>query len=402
MLVRLISTLRLRGVPVGTQELVALAAALDKGLHNNSIDEFYRIARSLLIHNEAHLDEYDQVFMHLYKGATLSSKQMLEDIDDWLKSPATRPELTDEERTALKALDIDELKKLFEERLKEQKERHDGGNYWIGTGGRSPFGTGGYHPTGISLKRDDSAPSAGGRSALRSANARLYRGYRQDLVLDTRQLEVALRKLRSFDRNNQQQELDLEGTVDATAKAFGELELVFKKPRKPNTRVILMLDVGGSMDPYMAAVSQLFTAAKRATHWKELRTYYFHNCIYGKVFTADNLREPVLISDLIRECNERYKLIIVGDASMASYELLGWDEDVESKSMNGLQWLFKLRTHFPASVWLNPDFSGGRKYGHSRYETTVDVIAQVFKMLPLSLSGLGEALSDLQKSKVAF
>jgi len=392
-IVSLINQLRSRKVPVGTQEVVALASALAQGLHNNSLEDFYYLARSVLIHDETYLDDFDQVFGFLYKGTPLKAKELLDDLEKWLQNPHSRPELTEEEKAALKALNIDELKKMFEERMKEQTERHDGGNYWIGTGGRSPFGTGGYHPTGISLRKGPPQSSSSGRSVLQSADARFYRNYRNDLVLDVRQIEVALRKLRSFDKNGALTELDLEKTVDATARNFGDLEVVLKKPRKPNTRVILMMDVGGSMDPYSILMSQLFSAAKKATHWKELRTYYFHNCVYGKVFKTDGLRDPVLIRDLFKECDERYKLILVGDASMAPYELMGdaWGATEEDR-ISGLQWLMMLRKHFSKVAWFNPQ---GIPAGFAGYHSTVDVIAQIYPMFPLTINGLEEGLKNL-------
>lgn len=394
MILPLIAELRSRGVPVGLTEIVALADALSKGLHESSLEQFYYTARSVLVHDERYLDEFDQVFSHVFRGVPYAAKKLLDDLVNWLQDPLQRPELSDEERAALEELDPDELRKMFEERLKEQNERHDGGNYWIGTGGRSPFGTGGVHPSGISLSAGTPSAPGGGRSLLRSADARRYRAYRHDLTLDVRQVEVALRKLRSFDREGRADELDLEASVQATAKNFGDLELVFRKPRKPNTRVILMMDVGGSMDPYARLVSGLFSAAKRATHWRELRTYYFHNCIYGKVYKTTGLREPVLVRDLMRECDARYKLIFVGDASMAPYELLGSEYAFsEEEKTSGLGWLVALRRHFTDSIWLNPDDSpvwGG---------STVETIARVFPMFGLTLAGLEEGLNNLKHKR---
>lgn len=400
MIIPLLAELRRRKVPVGVQELVALTEALAKGLHDSSLQRFYYIARAVLIHDEAYLDDFEQAFGAIYKGIPSTAKDLLDQLDEWLKDPRERPNLTEEEKALLEELDLDQLKKMFEERLREQKERHEGGAYWIGTGGRSPFGTNGYHPTGISLRRGPPSPSGGGRSMVRSADARRYRSYRHDLTLDTRQVEVALRKLRSFDREGARSELDLDRSVDETARNFGELELVFRKPRRPDTRVILMMDVGGSMDPYATLVSQLFTAAKRATHWKELRTYYFHNCIYGHVFRTEGLREGVRVRDLFRECDGRYKLIFVGDASMAPYELLGWDDpNDKDSSIAGLQWLAMLRNHFKDSVWLNPD--GTPSWHQSGYgnETTVEYIARIFPMFPLTINGLDEALSLLKRRR---
>lgn len=394
MIIPLVLELRKRKVRVGLQELVALSDALSRGLHGSSMEQFYYVARSILVHDEAHLDDFDQAFGFVYKGIPYASKTMLDEIEQWLKNPLERPELTEEEKAALKELDLEELKRMFEERLREQKERHDGGSYWIGTGGRSPFGTNGYHPSGISLRAGAPSRSTGGRSMIRSADARRYRTYRHDLTLDVRQIEVALRKLKSFDRDGLARELDLERSIDETARNFGELEIVFRKPRRPNTRVILMMDVGGSMDPYAALVSQLFSAAKRATHWKELRTYYFHNCVYGQVYKTEGLREPVKVRDIFRECNDRYKLIVVGDASMAPYELLGWDDPSDNDAATaGIQWLGLLRKHFPDSVWLNPDGEPSWRGGGS----TVDYIARIFPMFPLTITGLESALHALKK-----
>ncbi|MEW6056604.1 MAG: VWA domain-containing protein [Bdellovibrionota bacterium] len=394
MITRLILELRGRGVPVGLQEMKALAQALSMGLHESSLDRFYFISKAILIHDESHLDDFEQAFGFVFKGVPYRSKEIAGQLEDWLNEPRERPELSDEEKQTLKELNLEELMRLFEERLKEQTERHDGGSYWIGTGGRSPFGTQGYHPSGLSLGSGQPNISGGGRSMLRTSDARRYRSYRTDITLDVRQIEVALRKLRGFEREGLENELDLEKTIDATAKNFGELELVFRKPRRPNTRVILMMDVGGSMDPHSLLVSQVFSAAKRATHWKELRTYYFHNCIYGKVYRTDELREPISLRDLMRECDARYKVIFLGDASMAPYELLGWDDPSDrDASISALQWLALLRRHFPRSIWLNPDGSSSWRGG----ESTVKLIASVFPMYPLSVSGLEESLSHLKK-----
>jgi uncharacterized protein with von Willebrand factor type A (vWA) domain len=280
------------------------------------------------------------------------------------------------------------VRRLFEERLREQKERHDGGSYWIGTGGTSPFGRGGYHPSGMRV-----GPAGGaGRGAMKSADARRYRPYRSDVVLDIRNLEVALRKLRAFAREGGAPEIDVEATIDATAKNAGELEVVTHPPRRPNTRVILMMDVGGSMDPYAGLLSQIFSAAKRATHWKELRTYYFHNCVYGKVYRTERFDEPVRVRDLIAECGKHYKLVMVGDALMAPYELLGtYGESLEDR-IAGIAWLAELRGHFERSVWLNPEHPSG--WGGS----TIEAIASVFPMYPLTLEGLGEAVGELVRT----
>jgi uncharacterized protein with von Willebrand factor type A (vWA) domain len=315
----------------------------------------------------------------------VEAKAVLDELLEWLKSPKRMRELSPEERAAIEELDLEEVRRRFEERLEEQKERHDGGSYWIGTGGTSPFGSGGENPSGMQV-----GPGGGGRGgAMKTADARKYKPYRSDVVLDVRQIEIALRKLRAFAREGAQRELDVDGTIDATAKDAGELTIVTRPPRRPNTRVILMMDVGGSMDPYAQLMSQLFSAARRATHWKELRTYYFHNCVYGRVYKTEGFQEPVKITDVLAECGPHYKLVLVGDAAMAPYELLGSPSWGEEGKVPGLAWLMAMREHFERSVWLNPDGVG--TYPHA----TVDAIAKVFPMFALTLDGLGQAVGEL-------
>ncbi|MHB8879489.1 MAG: VWA domain-containing protein, partial [Myxococcaceae bacterium] len=246
---------------------------------------------------------------------------------------------------------------------------------------------------------------AGNRRALKVASARQFRDYRGDLVLDVRQISVALRKLRAFAREGAPDELDLDGTIAATSKNAGELEIVVRPPRRPNTRVILCMDVGGSMDPWAQLVSRLFSAASKATHFKELRTYYFHNCVYGRLYKSAQLREGISVNELTAECGKHYKLILVGDALMAPYELLhrgggaGWyrgfgeAEDVDDAE--GIFWLMKLRESFPRSAWLNPEPPGSWR------GNTIELVRRVFPMFPLTLEGLGEAVSHLTRGVAA-
>lgn len=382
--------LRARKVPVGAQEAVALAGALKAGLHDSSLEGFYFVARSLLIHDEKHLDAFDQAFAKVFQGVESTALELHEQLLDWLKDARKRlPDLTEEERKLLEQLDGDELERLFQERLAEQKERHDGGNKWIGTGGTSPFGHSGRAARpGIRV-----GGAGGGRSAVRVAGQRNFREYRDDLVLDVRQLGMALRKLRAFTREGNEQELDIDQTIYETARNLGDLEVVTRPPRKSNTRVILLMDVGGSMDPYAHLMSRLFTAAKKATHFKELRTYYFHNCVYGRVYKNARFSEPVNVSELFNETDRRHKLIIVGDALMAPWELMsssGWPGD---EGLEGIMWLAKLREHYPASAWLNPEPPS------TWWQTTIDVLRKVYPMYPLTLEGLGEAVSQLTRQR---
>jgi uncharacterized protein with von Willebrand factor type A (vWA) domain len=316
------------------------------------------------------------------------SVALTDELLSWLSEAKTRRELSPEELAQIEELDLEEVLKRFRERLREQKERHDGGSHWIGTGGTSPFGRGGFHPSGIRV----GPPGGGMGGALRNAQARRYRGYRGDVTLDTRQMEVALRKLRGFGREGGRPELDVEATIAATARNAGELELVLAPPRRPNTRVILLMDVGGSMDPYAELVSQLFSAARRATHWKELRTYYFHNCVYDLVYRSERFEDPLSLEQLLRECDDRYHLVFLGDADMAPYELHGAFARRGQQARTGLDSLLALRRHFTRACWLNPE--GGRE--GERFGTCAEIGA-VFPMFPLTLDGLGEAVATLTR-----
>lgn len=390
MFVPFLYELRRRKVPVGTQEALGLAHALASGLHDNSLDGFYHVARALLIHSEAHLDPFDEAFLSHFKGIEVSATKIKDELLEWLEQAIERPhELTEAERAMLEEMDLDQLRERFEELLREQQERHDGGKKWIGTGGTSPFGHSGAKRKGIRV-----GGKGGNRSAVKLADARMYRPYRKDLTLDVRQMTVALRKLRAFAREGGEEELDLEGTIDATAKNAGDLEIVTRPPRRPNTRVILCMDVGGSMDPYAHLVSRLFSAASKSTHFKELRCYYFHNCIYGFLYTSDNFMERVRVQDVLAECNKNYKLIVVGDALMAPYELMmsgGSLELGDDRSLEGINWLQRLVEHFPRSVWLNPE---PPQYWRGN---TIEAIGQVFPMFPLTLEGLGESVGRLTR-----
>ena len=370
MFLPLVYRLRSYGVPVGAQESVALAEALAKGAHGNSIDGFYFVARSLLIHHEGHLDAFDRAFLTEFAGIAEQLPELTEQLREWLDQ-FRDPNEPIEGPDHLNESSLEELLEKFRERMAEQTERHDGGNYWIGTGGTSPFGQAGKAQSGLST-----GSSGGGRSAIHVADARNYQSYRSDITLDIRQLEVALRRLRAFVREGAQYELDIDRTIDETARNAGEIEVVVRPPSRPDTHVILMIDVGGSMFPYSQLMSQLFSAAKKATHFKELRTYYFHNCVYGQVYETDRFTDPKWVSDVMRECDSKYKLIMVGDAYMAPYELLHRTPSTPDGGamMSGLEWLALLKDHYPQSVWLNPE-------PQNRWRgSTIDEVARVMDM----------------------
>ncbi len=379
----LLYRLRQADVPVGPTEALNLAAALRAGAHDNSVRGFYYIARATMIHHEGHLDAFDRAFLAEYGNLDWDT-ELTDELREWLDEQAARLD----EITETEAPDFQELLDLFEQRKAEQTERHDGGPYWIGTGGKSQLGQAGSASSGVST-----GSSGGGRAAIRIADMRSYRPYRSDVTLDIRQLEVALRRLRAFVREGSQTELDIAATIDETARNAGEIEVVVRPPSRPNTHVILMSDVGGSMFPYTTLMSQVFSATQKATHFKELRTYYFHNCVYGKVYGTDRFTEPVWVHDLLRECGPHYKLIMVGDAFMAPYELgqAGPWSATDTSRVPGIEWLRILADHFTDSCWLNPE-------PLSRWNgTTIEAIGEVIDMFALTTEGLTEAMAHLNR-----
>lgn len=392
LIVPFIFELRKRKVPVGAQEAIALSEAMEKGIHNNSIDGFYFVARSLLIHSEGHLDSFDEAFNSYFRGIEIRSNSVKEELLEWLKNAKKDPRtLTAEEKAFLDSIDMDELRKMLEERMDEQDEQHDGGDKWIGTAGASPFGQKAKAKKGIRVGGE-----GGQRSARQVADARLYRGYRSDLTLDTRQISMALKRLRAYIREGGEEELDLDETIDKTARNAGELEVVVRPPNRPNTKVILMMDIGGSMDPYIQLVSRLFSATKKSVHFKELRCYYFHNCVYGRVYETERMIDPIYIKDLIHEYNPDYKLIMVGDALMAPDELMSTGSSFSTNDhtqLPGLGWLMMMSKHFRKSVWLNPEPPNAWK------NSTIEKIGQAFEMFPLTLDGLSRSMQHLVKGQ---
>jgi hypothetical protein len=380
-------TLRKFGLKVGPQEWLALMKALSLGLHDSSLSSFYHIARSLLCRTEADFDRFDQVFAHYFRGVELKARQLNEEILEWLREGRHALGLSEQELAAMEKLDLQELMELLEQRMREQTEEHHGGNRWIGTGGTSPFGWGGRHPSGIRI-----GGRSMGRSAMQVAAMRRFRGYRTDLVLDVRQIKVALSRLRELTREGTQQELDVEATVDATGRNAGELDLIWRAPRRNNVRLVLLMDVGGSMDPHSRLVSRLFSAAHSSRHFKAFEAYYFHNCVYDDVYEDASFFEPLAVDDLLNKHDAETKLVLVGDALMHPVELFQPHGAIDWSHYNprpGIDCLRRLAEHFRRAAWLNPE---PRRYWR---HPTLNAIGELFPMFPLTLDGLNEAVASL-------
>ncbi|MBX7082187.1 MAG: VWA domain-containing protein [Nannocystaceae bacterium] len=380
--------LRQRGVPVTTHNWLALVRALADGLHQQSLEGFYRVARCLCCATEVHYDGFDQAFAQVFRGVEVDGAAVLAQLDEYLRDPKRLAYLDPALRAALQSLDLEQLRRLFEERLAEQRKRHEGGNRWIGTGGTSPFGQGGVHPSGVRM-----GGGGGGRSALAVADARRFRAYRNDLVLDTRQIAAALRRIRKMARKGEELELDLPHTVDATARNCGDLELAWRPPRKNDVRVLLLMDVGGSMDPFAQLVSQLFSAASQGGGFRELRSYYFHNCVYGRLYEDALFNRGLSTTELLRDLDPSWRLILVGDAYMHPGELMMSSSDWWQGGGGpvGITWLARLADRFPHAAWLNPEKPDIWD------APTIAEVRRVFAMFPLSLDGLAEMVAHLRR-----
>ena len=381
--------LRRRKVPVSITEWMTLMEALDRGCITN-LDEFYFLARAILIKSEAYYDHYDVAFQEYFKvieGSTDISEKIL----DWLRDPLNRMPAFEGSPDLFDNMDFNELLKELEKRLKEQTEQHDGGGYWIGRGGTSPFGHSGYHPAGIRIGGE-----SGGGHAIQIAQERRFRNYRNDLTLDVRQIKIALKGLRQLNRTGPEDELDLDETIYATAKNVGDIELIWRRSRKNAVKVLLLMDVGGSMEPFALLCSTLFSAAHSSTHFKDFKYYYFHNCIYDHLYQDIERREAISTEYLLLTLEPNYKVILVGDAKMGPWELVqkyGAINYYERNELPGIVWLKHIAEHFTHCVWMNPDEP--RFWIHP----TVKMIGKLFPMFPLTIDGLGQAVKRLAVKK---
>ena len=383
--------LRAEGVPVSIHEWHTLMRALDQGLHGSSAIRFYHLAKACLVKSETFFDAYDRAFARVFRGMEGAfGEEAVEEILEWLRDPKNFPNLSPEDLALLERLSSDELMRRFLETLEEQTERHDGGDRWVGTGGKSPFGHGGQHPTGIRVGGPGKS-----RSAMKVAEERQFRDYRTDVRLEERQLRVSLRRLRQLTREGEQTELDLSETVDRTCKNAGEIDLVFRAPRRNNVRLVLLMDVGGTMEPYHQPVSRLLTALHEEHGLKSLEPYYFHNCVYDSVYrSARMLRaDAVPTTEVLHRFDRHWKLAIVGDGAMHPAELMEPHGGIDPRTTSptpGIVWLQRLAHHFDRTVWINPE----EEHDWERWQTT-KVVRRLFPMFSLSVDGVTEAMKAL-------
>jgi uncharacterized protein with von Willebrand factor type A (vWA) domain len=381
--------LRAEGVPVAIQEWMMLMKALEMGQHASSLTSFYNLSRACLVKSESYFDSFDRVFAKVFHGVE-GEFSVSDELMQWLENPINFVELTEEERAALEMLTSDELMRRYLEILEEQTERHDGGGKWIGTGGRSPFGHGGEHPTGIRV-----GGTSRNRSAMKVAEDRRYRNYRTDVTLDLRQTKVALKRLRRLTRSGPATELDLDESISETCKNGGEIELVFRPEHRNNVRLLLLMDVGGTMDPHFWPVSRLLTALHEEHGLREFRPYYFHNCVYEQIYEDAWLLQDSAIptGDLMRHYDERWKVVIVGDAAMHPYELMGLRGNINPRleaETRGIDWLRRIDDHFQRAVWINPE-----PPAYWQRSQTANVIRSIFPMFELTVDGIEQAVSAL-------
>jgi len=382
--------LRAARLPVSVKEFLTLLEALRAGVIEPSVDQFYFLSRAALVKDEALYDRFDRAFASWFKGVERLADFTAEIPLEWLRKHLEL-ELSPEERAKIETMGWDELMETLKKRFEEQKGRHEGGSKWIGTGGTSPFGAYGVNPQGIRIGQDKGR----NRSAVKVWDQRAYQDYDDTRELGTRNIKVALRRLRRFAREGAELELDLDDTIHATAANAGLLDIKMIPERHNKVKVLLLMDVGGTMDEHIHRVEELFSATK--SEFKHLEFYYFHNCVYDFVWKNNRRRfsEKFPTWDVIRKYNKDYKLVFVGDATMSPYEILQPGGSVEYNNEEaGAEWVKRLTNAFPKHAWINPEPQGVWQYRQS-----ISIVQQLVgqRMFPLTLAGLEGAMRLLSK-----
>ena len=395
MFVRLFYILRKYGVPVSTRELIDLNHAVAEGVVFADQNEFYQLAKTIMVKDERYYDKFDRAIKDYFQGIqSFDTEDLLQKLQsipkEWLDLELLEKHLTPEQRAALdKAGSLEELMKMLEERLREQHKKHQGGNRMIGTGGTSPFGAYGDHPEGVRI----GGPGRK-RSAVKVWEQRKYQNLDEDQTLATRHMQMVLRRLRKFARQGAAEEFDIQGTIRETAKQ-GMLDVQMLPERRNRVKVLMLFDIGGSMDAHIAQCEKLFKAAK--SEFKTLEYFYFHNCLYDYVWKDNQRRSASRMNtwDLFNTYGKDYRVIVVGDASMAPYEIRSVGGSVEyMNDESGEVWLKRLRQHFDKTAWLNPE---EQSYWH--YTQSIGLIKQIFEdqMYPMTLKGLEQLTQHLSR-----
>jgi len=390
--IRFLHQLKEAGVPVSIREYLDFLAGLDKGITNLNTDSFYHFARASLVKDERYYDRFDRTFSEFFEGALKKGGEILNNIpEEWIKN-ALQKNLTKEDKEKIDSLGgWDKLLETLKERLKEQKKRHQGGNKWIGTGGTSPFGSGGYNPEGIRIGNEGKRQG----KAVKVWEKRLWTNFDDKKTLGIRDIRVAVRRLRHFARTGTPDEFDLNGTISATANNGGYLDVKMVPERKNRVKLLLFLDVGGSMDPYVEACEELFSASK--SEFKDLEHFYFHNCPYEILWKNNPRSSEDIIStwDIIRKYGSDYRVLFVGDASMSPYEVAYAGGSIEHwNEESGATWLDRITSHFDSVAWLNPE---NKKIWNS--SASNKMIREIFdeRMYELNLSGIEAAMKKLSR-----
>ena len=389
MLLEFFLAVRKAGVPASLNEYLTLLEALDKGVVYGSVDDFYTLSRLALVKDEAYFDRFDLAFAAYFKGVQAIPDAIVTDIPaEWLRKMAERW-LTDEEKKKIEALGgWEKLMETLKQRLEEQKARHQGGSRWIGTAGTSPFGAYGYNPEGIRIGQEGGR----NRSAVKVWDKREFRDYDTDRELGIRNIKMALRRLRRFAREGAPDILDLDGTIRSTAKNAGWLDIRMVPELHNAVKVLLFLDVGGTMDDHVQVVEELFSAAR--TEFKNLEHFYFHNCVYESVWKDNRRRsERIPTVDVMRKYGHDYKLVVVGDASMSPYELEQPGGSVEHwNDEAGRVWLERILRSWPRAAWLNPV-----PEDHWNWTTSIQNVLRIMdgRMYPVTIGGLERAMKSL-------
>jgi len=392
MFLQFFTSLREAQVPVTLREYLTLMEALDADLADQSVDNFYYLSRAALVKDERNLDKFDRVFGSVFKGleSLLDAMGKAEIPEEWLRKLAEKY-LTEEEKKQIEAMGWDKLMETLKKRLEEQKGRHQGGSKWIGTAGTSPFGAHGYNPEGVRIGQEKNRNNR----AVKVWDKREFKDLDGNVELGIRNIKIALRRLRKFAREGAEEELDLDDTISSTARNAGYLDIKMVPERHNTIKVLMLLDVGGTMDDHIKQTEELFSASK--TEFKHLEFYYFHNCVYDHLWKNNRRRhsERFATWDIIRKYNQDYRLIFVGDATMSPYEILQPGGSVEYNNEEaGAIWLRRLVERFPKFAWLNPEPEGVWEYRQS-----IAVIKQVLanRMYPVTLAGLERAMRELSK-----